>query len=369
MMMKRRSMDRRLLIFLILAGATVILTVAVKYLLPVVVPFVLGFLISAMIEPVIVFAQKKLRIARKISVPIVLFLVLLLLAALLTVGVARIYVELRQLLAEMPLFLEKADALLDQLRKVYIQLPAQVVSLLDQTISSIADVARKLILMVLDTAAGLPNTVLTITVAVIASFFISRDKERILTFLKDASPEEWRADTVSMKDEIFASMLKYLRAQMLLVLFTTVLTTLLFFVIGVKHALILGLVMGLLDFLPMIGVSAVFVPWIGYKLLTGSFGFALLLAGVFAVQQFSRQALESWLVGENLGVHPLAVMLSVWAGIKLFGIGGFFYGPLILIILKALARGLQHIIPARSNVSSNETGDQTGDHIGDQMGD
>ena len=132
-MMKRRSMDRRLLIFLILAGATVILTVAVKYLLPVVVPFVLGFLISAMIEPVIVFAQKKLRIARKISVPIVLFLVLLLLAALLTVGVARIYVELRQLLAEMPLFLEKADALLDQLRKVYIQLPAQVVSLLDQT--------------------------------------------------------------------------------------------------------------------------------------------------------------------------------------------------------------------------------------------
>ena len=90
-MMKRRSMDRRLLIFLILAGATVILTVAVKYLLPVVVPFVLGFFISAMIEPVIVFAQKKLRIARKISVPIVLFLVLLLLAALLTVG-SRIYV-------------------------------------------------------------------------------------------------------------------------------------------------------------------------------------------------------------------------------------------------------------------------------------
>ncbi|HCF92760.1 MAG TPA: hypothetical protein DER58_09860, partial [Firmicutes bacterium] len=173
------------------------------------------------------------------------------------------------------------------------------------------------------------------------------DKYRIMAFFKEASPEEWRADTVSMKDEIFASMMNYLRAQILLVLYTTVLTTVLFFSIGVKHALILGLVMGLLDFLPMIGVSVVFIPWIGYMLLTGSYGFALLLAGVFAVQQFSRQALESWLVGEHLGVHPLAVLLSVWAGIKLFGVGGFFYGPLILIILKALAKGLAHIIPAR----------------------
>jgi len=346
-------MDRRLLILLILFGATVVLVVAVKYLLPVVAPFVLGFFISAMIEPVIVFAGKKLRLSRKISVPIALFLVLLVLAALLTVGAARIYVELRQLLAEMPFYLQKADELLDKLRDVFVQLPTQLVSLLDQTISSIAEVAQKLILTVLDTAAGLPNVVLTITVAVIASFFISRDKDKILAFFKDASPEEWRADTASMKDEIFASMLKYLRAQILLVLFTTVLTTLLFFAIGVKHALILGLVMGLLDFLPMIGVSAVFVPWIVYMLLTGSFGFALLLAGAFAVQQFSRQALESWLLGEHLGVHPLAVLLSVWAGIKLFGVGGFFYGPLILIILKALAKALQHMIPAQSNASLN----------------
>lgn len=353
--MDRRFMDRRLMILLILSGATVALVAAVKYLLPVVAPFVLGFFISAMIEPVIVFVHKRLRLSRKISVPIALFLVLLLLAALLTIGAARIYVELRQLLVEMPLFLQKADEFLDNLRSVFIQLPAQLVSLLDQGISSIAEIAQKLILMVLDTAAGLPNVVLTITVAVIASFFISKDKDKIVAFFKEASPEEWRADTVSMRDEIFASMLKYLRAQILLVTFTTVLTTVLFFAIGVKHALIMGLLMGLLDLLPMIGVSAVLIPWIVYMLLTGSYGFALLLAGVFAVQQFSRQAMESWLVGENLGVHPLAVLLSVWAGIKLFGVGGFFYGPLILIVLKALAKGLQHIIPAR-NTSSMDGG-------------
>ena len=345
--MVRHVMDRHLLVLLILSGATVILVLAVKYLLPVVAPFVLGFFISAMIEPLIAFAHRKMRLPRKIAVPIVLFLLLLVLAALLTIGVARIYVELRQLLAEMPLFLQKAEELLNKLRSVFVDLPAQLVTLLDQGIATIAGITEKLILMVLDTAARLPNVVLTITVAVIASFFISKDKYRIMAFFKEASPEEWRADTVSMKDEIFASMMNYLRAQILLVLYTTVLTTVLFFAIGVKHALILGLVMGLLDFLPMIGVSVVFIPWIGYMLLTGSYGFALLLAGVFAVQQFSRQALESWLVGEHLGVHPLAVLLSVWAGIKLFGVGGFFYGPLILIILKALAKGLEHIIPAR----------------------
>ncbi|HAZ20809.1 MAG TPA: hypothetical protein DCY84_00400, partial [Firmicutes bacterium] len=111
--MVRHVMDRHLLVLLILSGATIILVLAVKYLLPVVAPFVLGFFISAMIEPLIAFAHRKMRLPRKIAVPIVLFLLLLVLAALLTIGVARIYVELRQLLAEMPLFLQKAEELLN----------------------------------------------------------------------------------------------------------------------------------------------------------------------------------------------------------------------------------------------------------------
>lgn len=334
-------MERRSTLILVLLAVIVALVVAVKYLLPVVAPFVLGLFISCLTEPIIAGLEKKLRVPRRFGVPVVLLFFMVLLGITLTFGVARVYVELKRLLADLPRFIALAETAVGRLQELYSSMPPQLGGMLEGSIGRVGGLAEGFVRGAMNVAAGVPGFLLTLTIGTIASFFISRDKERIIRFLAALLPPRWRSGTLKLKDEITGSVMSYLRAQLLLVCLTTVSGTFLLLVIGIRHAVVLGLLLGFLDLLPLVGPSALFIPWVCYHLLIGNGWFALLLAGVFAVLQVTRQVVESLLVGERLGVHPLAALLAVWAGIQLFGASGFIFGPVILICVKALARGLQ----------------------------
>lgn len=338
-------MDRRSITLLVLVGAALILVLAVRFLLPIVAPFVLGLFISCLIEPIVAFLDKKWKIRRRLGVPGVLLLILLVMGTGLTFGVARLYGELKGLLTDLPSVISAAEHAVRDLEQFFSKLPPQLAGVLSQSISRLGGLAEGLVRGAMGLVAVIPNVLLTLTISTIASFFISRDKDRIVTFVVDLAPLRWRDRTQAVRGEILNTTMSYLRAQLLLVTFTSILSIILLTVIGVQRALLLGLLLGLLDLLPMVGPSALFIPWIAYHALAGSGWYALLLAGVFIVLQVSRQIVESLLVGERLGVHPLAALLAVWAGIKLFGVMGFIFGPLILIIVKALAKGLQGMSP------------------------
>lgn len=337
-------MESRLKVSLILGGIALALVLAVKYLLPIVAPFVLGLFLSCLAEPVIAFLQTKIRIPRRVAVPIVLLLAFVIIGCLLTFGVARIYVELKRLLSDLPVLISIGEEAVRKLERFFSTLPPQIGGMLQGNISRVGGLVEGLVKGAMDMAGAIPGFLLTLTIGAITSFFISRDKERILAFFFGLAPTGWRRSTASLKTEIFNSAMSYVRAQLLLVALTTVLGTVLMLIIGVQHALVLGLALGVLDLLPMVGPSALFFPWIAYHFLAGSGWYGLLLAGVFLVLQITRQIAESSLVGERLGVHPLAALLAVWAGIKVFGTLGFVFGPLILIVMKAVARGIEPIM-------------------------
>lgn len=334
-------MDRRSVFLLVLSGTALALVLAVRYVLPIVAPFAVGLFLSCLIEPIVAFLDRKWGIRRKYGVPAVLLLIVVLIGTVLTFGVIRLYGELKGLLADLPSLISAGENAVRRLEQFFSELPPQLGGVLSQSISRLGGLVEALVQGAMGLAAVIPNVLLTLTISAIASFFISRDKDRLIAFVSDLAPARWRARTKAMKGEILDSTMAYLRAQLLLVTFTMVLSVILLTMIGVRRALLLGLLLGFLDLLPMVGPGALFVPWVAYHALTGAGWYALLLAGVFIVLQVARQMVESWLIGERLGVHPLAALLAVWAGIKLFGMWGFIFGPLILIVVKALARGLQ----------------------------
>ncbi len=97
-----------------------------------------------------------------------------------------------------------------------------------------------------------------------------------------------------------------------------------------------GIGTGFLDALPVFGTGAVFWPWILIRVIQKEYTSAVILAVTYGVCVFAREFLEPKLIGERLGVLPIVVLMSVYVGVKLYGLGGILLGPLSVLLIREL---------------------------------
>lgn len=97
-----------------------------------------------------------------------------------------------------------------------------------------------------------------------------------------------------------------------------------------------GILAGFLDALPFLGTGIVLVPVAVMQLLSGKYVAGALVLGLYVVCIFTRELLEPRLIGGKIGIPPLAVLTTVYAGIQLFGIIGIIKGPLGFILVQQI---------------------------------
>ncbi|MFG6330895.1 MAG: AI-2E family transporter [Lachnospiraceae bacterium] len=99
---------------------------------------------------------------------------------------------------------------------------------------------------------------------------------------------------------------------------------------------------GIIDALPVFGTGTVFFPWIVIVLLQEDYTFALWLGLLYLITWLTRELLEPKLLGEGLGLLPVCFLISVIAGLKLFGGLGFFSGPFGVLLIRELWAELEN---------------------------
>jgi len=134
--------------------------------------------------------------------------------------------------------------------------------------------------------------------------------------------------------------LAYLKAQSLLLFIIAALLALGFYFMGNAYAILLAIGIALLDAFPVLGSGMVLIPWAVLSVIGGRYYDAAIVTTLFCVVTFLREILEPRLIGKEVGIKPLYLIISVYAGIELFGIGGVILGPVSLTILKAVREEL-----------------------------
>ncbi|MGE5576426.1 MAG: sporulation integral membrane protein YtvI [Syntrophothermus sp.] len=314
--------------------------VLLRFVLPYLVPFAIAGLLAMLIDPLVGLLQKRARLSRGSAVAVVLGLVLVLFFSVVAVGVSQLIVELNDLVASLPEYQVRVAALLEDLRQRVASFSAGLPQPLDDAIreaqrrfyGTLAVWARSL----LQAVQFLPNLFVVFVVSFLATYFISRDKELILKFITRLTPRSWRRQMFQVRSNVGMGVVGYFRAQITLMLVTTTLSVLGLLILRVRYAWLLGVAAGLLDLVPMIGPSGVFVPWLLYNFLLGDIGLGIGLTVVLAVITVVRQVSEPRIVGAHIGLHPLATLAAIYLGFRLFGVWGFFLGPITLIVLKAI---------------------------------
>ena len=169
-------------------------------------------------------------------------------------------------------------------------------------------------------------------IANITVYFILKDKYAILKIAKKLVPS-------NIFEEIFDICLKIysmITIQLKLVLLTTIITIISFYILGINNAVAFGVICGILDILPYIGTFIVFLFLISKEIMMGKTFVVIGLIFVYILLEVVRQILEAKFIGDILSIHPLSIMISIYIGFNIFGTLGLFIGPLCIVVAKEI---------------------------------
>lgn len=310
-------------------------------------PFTLALFFSIMTQPFSRFLEKKLKFSQKIAtiVSIVLFLVIFL--GFISLSALRLSGEIYKLSINLNKYSKEAQSLWNTaIDKIYSLLGYFPEGFDEQVKNSINGFIRmgtsklgSFINSLINFITSIPTIILYICITILSTFFISLDKNKIMAFLEQQFPESWIKKVYNIKREMFNVLGSYIRAQIILmtICFFELLISfniLSFLKFNLQYPLIFSIVICIIDALPILGAGAVLLPWSLISFVTGDINLGLALLVIYFLVLSVRQMLEPKLISQNLGVHPLVTLISMYSGFKFFGVIGFLIGPVVMIILK-----------------------------------
>ncbi len=339
-------------LFLILKIALVILAIflflkGVRFI----VPFILAYVFASLIEPVVKFIERKLRIPRKVGTVFSILIVIGTIVAILALLISRLVKEINNVYQALSINMTGIgtffDGLIAEINGIYIQLPVEVTDLINTAGQNLANEVKSLLNSIISLAQipiqialDLPEVLIFIVVTILSTYFMSSDKNIIMTFLDGQIPSEWLKKTRGITNNVFVALFGWLRAQFILmsITFSELLIGLL--IIGVENALLIALLIAIVDVLPVLGAGTVLIPWSIINLIAGNTKLGLSTFLLYVIILFVRQLIEPKIVGQQIGVHPLFTLAGMYIGLQIFGVLGMFLGPISVVVLKYLFEGL-----------------------------
>lgn len=335
-------MTRELKLILILAGIGTGLIFGLKYLFPFIAPFLLGAFFACLMEPLVRQLTNSFGISRKLAVGLVLSAWILFITSLAVIMVLSLVQEAQRLIPGIPLFINKLTAVTGEALRFLERLPqlTEILKSFSLDPAALERILRALLGWILGFLPRFPKIFFAISLGGVTAYLFSRDKEKISRFFYQNLPRVWRPATVQIKEEVITTLGRFIRAEFSLVLMTTLLTAVIFFVLGIPGGFVYGMLAGVLDFLPVVGPGMLYFPIALVQLLFGDYIRAFALIGGYFLLILVRQVAEVKLVGANLNFYPLVTIIVFYTGLRIFGFEGIIFGPLLIVTLRAIYRGL-----------------------------
>lgn len=314
-----------------------------QYLSPIVTPFILGILLACLIEPAIKHTETYWGLNRRLAVSLILALTLFTLLFISGIVLLVAYQEALRALPKIPILTSKLFGLGEQLI-IFLRTRFQLPEAFFQNLAhpeAIEGIFRSIVVWVINLVPAFPELTLALSLSGVTAYFISRDKIFFSELLYNSIPQNWRSLTIQVKQEVIAAFISFVRVEILLALLTSTLTVSVFWLLKIPGAIAYGFLVGILDFLPVIGPGLLYLPLIFIFCLFKGYNQAIGLTVLYFLVLFLRQLGEAKLISENLQIHPLAVIFLIYLGMKFFGLTGIVFTPIIVITLRAVLRVLK----------------------------
>lgn len=238
----------------------------------------------------------------------------------------------------------RTDAVLQQVRQT-------VTEMLGNALSA---AATDLLEWLARFVTSLPTTIFVVVLTLLAGYYFCTDGDRIGKILASFLSPRHRECLQAVRAHCYDAFTRYVKAYLRLLLITFSLLFAGFLILGIEYALLLALLVAVLDMLPIFGVGTVLLPWGVLLLIEQRFfvGFGLIL--LYLIITLVRLLIEPRLVGRSLGLHPLLMLFATYVGFYLLGVIGMVLAPVIALLLNTAAVLFEKRATAESNHTSNK---------------
>jgi len=316
-------------------------------------PFVIGWIVAMIANPLVMFLEKRAKLLRKHSSAIIIVVVLAAIVGATYLLILLLFEETKSLINNWDSILNSLELQFNagtkRLSTISESLPHNIQTVIENftanvgvyisnfmsemeppTISSAGTVAKNI-------AEGFLMIIITI---LSAYFFIAR-REEIIVGMKKVMPEaainSWHLIVANFRTAVGG----YFKAQFKIMLIIATVMFIGFEVIQVDYSFLLALGISFLDFLPFFGTGAVLWPWALFDMMAGNYMRAIALVVIYIICQVIKQILQPKLVGDSIGISPLTTLVFMFIGYRFYGVLGMIIGiPIGMVLVNFYRIGM-----------------------------
>ena len=312
-------------------------------------PFLLALIAAAALNPLVKKLQRLLGWNRQVLTLLLLFLIFGLLGGGLALLVYAAAGQLVSLVQNWGGLLDSLQTVMDQLEALFARLltlaPPQVNEIVEnakdslfQWLSEAAPAALgNLGLEAGERAMGLPAFLVALVIFIMATFLLTADYPYLRSRYVQHLDEGLLRFLGQLRTTALGAFGGYVKAEFLLSVGVFFILLAGFFLIRQPYGLLLSLGLAVMDFIPIIGAGTVMVPWAFVALFTGDLSAAVELMAIWGVIALFRRVMEPKFVGDQTGLSPILSLVSIYVGMKLAGVLGMVFGPVVLLVVLNLA--------------------------------
>lgn len=311
-------------------------------------PFVIGWCIAMIANPLVRFLERRLKLVRRHSSVLIVVVALAVVIGGLYLLITRLAMEIAVVIRDLPVMYEAGrkevqDAFLS-LSRLLERFPQGVQDMVARFNENIGELVSGLVQKIAfptvtvagNVAKGIPSVLVNSIIVILSSYFFIVERDQIVALFQQVMPKGVQDYIRFLKQDVRRLIGGYFLAQFRIMFVVAVILALGFLILGVNHGLLWAVLIAILDFLPLFGTGTALFPWALVKGLSGEWAFAAGLILLYFLTQAVRQIIQPKIVGDSLGLPPLMTLFFLYLGFKVSGISGMILAVPIGILVMNL---------------------------------
>lgn len=334
--------------FFLILGVVLFVVLLLPPLLDLFLPFILAFAAASLLTPLVRKFTKK--VGKVWNFWSMLFVLLLILAVtgLLTYLGYYLFSQVSDLLSSWQQIQSNTTGLLETIADFLernVSLPSAdaeqyLLDLIQKTASWLTDKISSWVPNVVSgvgsLASGIVSFLISLLFFVVGAYFMTSDYPHLRESLTSHVPETIRPHVNHIRAATGTAMFGYMKAQAILSGVVTIIIFVSLLIWGQDYALLIAIFCGFIDIIPFFGSGTVLVPWAIAELFLGHYPKVLFLLILAFVLFMFRKLAEPKVVGNHTGLSPLASLISIYVGMKIGGVLGMIFVPILCMVVISL---------------------------------
>lgn len=327
--------------FVFLIGTVGAVYLSFRYLLPLVVPFIFSYFIAKLMYPAAVKLKKRFHISGGISGSLLVGGITCSLGLLIFGIIQILFGQMKNFVRNLPRYQQIAmielNDICERCDSMFGLKSGSFNGFVSTHLLKEAEEAKEEMLSLFSTETiqsiiKIFGAFWIIFLVLLGAYFIIKDMEDLKIIFEESIFYKIGNPVLGKLGEIgFA----YGKAELIIIIVDAIVCLVGLLLMGKENAFLTAVGISIFDALPVLGCGFILIPWSILMLIRGYWYHGAILFTIYAICQIIREIIEAKIIGKGTGIKPIYSLISMYVGVKLFGILGFILGPIAYVIIKS----------------------------------